>query len=109
MTHSNGSNGVNGHKNDANVENGHGDSIHGHINGFWVNQAKDSVFEPIAVCGMACRLPGGISSPKDLWEFLIEGLDARSRVYSYNSLLDDLVISIDISLLSRSSIVIPFL
>ncbi|KAM0255274.1 hypothetical protein ACHAQJ_005929 [Trichoderma viride] len=37
-------------------------------------------FEPIAICGMACRLPGNISSPKDLWKFLAEGGDARSEV-----------------------------
>ncbi|KAJ8114821.1 hypothetical protein ONZ43_g4810 [Nemania bipapillata] len=27
----------------------------------------------IAVVGMACRLPGGCESPKDLWEFIVNG------------------------------------
>jgi acyl transferase domain-containing protein len=36
--------------------------------------------EPIAICGMALRLPAGIKSPQQLWEFLIAGGDARSRV-----------------------------
>jgi len=44
-------------------------------------------FEPIAVCGMACRLPGGIHSPQQLWEFLIAKRDARGAVPEsrYNS------------------------
>ncbi|MDX2845490.1 SDR family NAD(P)-dependent oxidoreductase, partial [Streptomyces ipomoeae] len=29
--------------------------------------------EPIAIVGMACRLPGGISSPDDLWRLVVEG------------------------------------
>jgi len=37
-------------------------------------------FAPIAICGMACRLPGGIARPKDLWNFLIAKGDARSVV-----------------------------
>jgi acyl transferase domain-containing protein len=37
-------------------------------------------FTPIAICGMACRLPGGIASPQELWEFLEAKGDARSRV-----------------------------
>lgn len=37
-------------------------------------------FEPIAICGMACRLPGGIDSPQSLWNFLIEGKDGRVQI-----------------------------
>ncbi|WP_430792075.1 type I polyketide synthase, partial [Actinoplanes sp. G11-F43] len=32
--------------------------------------------EPIAIVGMACRYPGGISSPEELWELLINDGDA---------------------------------
>lgn len=37
-------------------------------------------FTPIAICGMACRLPGGISSPPEMWDFLMAKRDARTRV-----------------------------
>jgi acyl transferase domain-containing protein/acyl carrier protein len=32
--------------------------------------------EPIAIIGMACRFPGGIASPDDLWRLLADGGDA---------------------------------
>ncbi|KAK2748478.1 Type I Iterative PKS [Myotisia sp. PD_48] len=35
---------------------------------------------PIAICGMACRLPGGLTTPEDFWNFLLAKKDGRCRV-----------------------------
>ncbi|MEU9118169.1 SDR family NAD(P)-dependent oxidoreductase, partial [Streptomyces sp. NPDC048483] len=49
--------------------------------------------EPIAIVGMGCRYPGGVSSPEDLWQVLSTGTDAvtpfpTDRGWDLGSLFD---------------------
>ncbi|MET7339623.1 SDR family NAD(P)-dependent oxidoreductase, partial [Nonomuraea sp. NPDC005650] len=42
--------------------------------------APAGVGEPIAIVAMSCRYPGGVKSPEDLWDMLVEG---RSGISSF--------------------------
>ncbi|KAL6857563.1 hypothetical protein ACO1O0_005003 [Amphichorda felina] len=44
------------------------------------DESPPPTFEPIAICGIALRLPGGISTPSQFWEFLVNKKDARGPI-----------------------------
>lgn len=53
-----------------------GKSTNGHIND------SETSTKPIAICGLAMRLPGGIRDAEKFWSFLCNGEDARGPIPS---------------------------
>lgn len=56
------------------------DGVYGSTSSGPLPRADTAHVTPVAILGMACRLPGGIDSPEELWEALLQGADLVTEV-----------------------------
>ncbi|MYW42375.1 type I polyketide synthase, partial [Streptomyces sp. SID161] len=68
--------------------------VHGHADDPAGPAGDDTSGEPVAVVGIGCRFPGGVSSPADLWRLLTDGGEVlsgfpRDRGWDLDALYDE--------------------
>ncbi|MBI0296603.1 SDR family NAD(P)-dependent oxidoreductase [Streptomyces sp. PRKS01-29] len=44
-----------------------------------LQEVDDQAHEPIAIVGMSCRFPGGVSTPEELWQLMASGGEAQTE------------------------------
>ncbi|WP_344340416.1 type I polyketide synthase, partial [Streptomyces rhizosphaericus] len=44
-----------------------------------LQEVDDQAHEPIAIVGMSCRFPGGVSTPEELWRLMASGGEAQTE------------------------------
>ena len=76
--------GINGHQDMKETMNGHhigaANNLNCHLDGETQADPESNSQVPIAICGMALRLPAGLSTSQQLWDFLLAKGDARCKV-----------------------------